>query len=132
MSSQLGIAREYKDLYGPIFGAADGHGRDAVPTPHHQMTRAEGFEKEHTDLLETMTEAISEFDTRVIGPATTAREYIAPLRKTIQKRQNKGFDLEKCTDKVLKLQRKNGKTAKEDAALAKLQQEHAQLNEVCC
>jgi hypothetical protein len=68
-------------------------------------------------------EEIALIDGHVMQPASSAREAIAPIRKTIKKRENKRLDYEKAQDKALKLQRKPARTAKEDAALAKAEVE---------
>lgn len=65
-------------------------------------------------------------DSRIIRPATDAREYLQPLRKTIKKRENKRVDWERYIDKVNTLQTKNLKrTDKENVALAKAEVELA-------
>lgn len=66
----------------------------------------------------------------MLKPASDAREFIAPIRKTIKKRENKRVDYEKVQEKSMKLQRKPGRTAKEDAALAKLEVEMSSAADV--
>jgi len=62
-------------------------------------------------------------DSRVIRPATDAKEYLQPLRKTIKKRENKRLDWERYIDKVNTAQRKLKRTDRENAALAKAEEE---------
>ena len=72
---------------------------------------------------------IGQIEERMIKPATDARDCIAPIRKTIKKRENKRLDLERCQDRVNKLQRKVGRSPKEESALGKAEDELAQLGD---
>ncbi|KAI1181057.1 hypothetical protein F4777DRAFT_525703 [Nemania sp. FL0916] len=76
-----------------------------------------------------LLEELELIEARVVKPASSAREYIDPMRKTIKKRENKRLDYEKVQDKTTKLQRKAGKTSKEEASLAKLEAELARVAE---
>jgi amphiphysin len=69
-------------------------------------------------------------DARVIKPATDAKEYLQPVRKTIKKRENKRLDWERYIDKVNNYQRKPKRTDRENAALAKSEEEAARAAEV--
>lgn len=77
-----------------------------------------------------LTEDITSIESRIIQPANNARQNIAPIRKTIKKREDKRFDVEKTQDKVHKLHRKATRTPKEDAQLAKAEDDLATLSEV--
>lgn len=130
VNSQLQIVTEYEGLYDPIVGATDGHGREAAMTPQLQLERTFQLKQVYTDLKTELVEEIAMIDARVIKPATEARDCIAPIRKTIKKRENKRLDYEKLQDKVHKLQRKPGRTPKEDASLAKTEDEMTRAAEV--
>ncbi|KAI0894446.1 hypothetical protein F4806DRAFT_124077 [Annulohypoxylon nitens] len=127
--AQLGIVTEYDSLYDPIVGASDGHGKPAASTPELQLERTLKLKEVYTDLKAELLEEVGLIESSVIRPATDARDFIAPLRKTIKKRENKRLDYEKCQDKVNKLQRKSGRSPKEDAALAKAEGEVARAAE---
>lgn len=127
MLSQLAIVTEIYTLYDPIVGASDGHGRDTVPTPDLQLNRTFKLKQAYEDLKNELMEEIGQIEERIIKPATDARDCIAPIRKTIKKRENKRLDLERCQDKVNKLQRKVSRTPKEESALGRAEDELAQL-----
>ncbi|KAI0112875.1 hypothetical protein F4814DRAFT_324957 [Daldinia grandis] len=127
--AQLGIITEYDGLWDPIVGATDGHGTTAVPTPDLQLERTLRLKQAYTELKAEVLEEVGLIESTIIKPATDARDCIAPLRKTIKKRENKRLDYEKCQDKVNKLQRKVSRTPKEDAALAKAEAEVARTAE---
>ncbi|KAI1370737.1 hypothetical protein F4677DRAFT_437680 [Hypoxylon crocopeplum] len=127
--AQLGIVTEYDGLWDPIVGATDGHGKPAVATPDLQLERTLRLKEVYTDLKAEVLDEVGLIESTIIRPATDARDCIAPLRKTIKKRENRRLDYEKCQDRVNKLQRKSGRTAKEEAALAKAESEVAQAAE---
>ncbi|KAB5559772.1 SH3 domain signaling protein [Coniochaeta sp. 2T2.1] len=126
--SQLAIVTEFYTLYDPIVGASDGHGRDTVPTPDLQLNRTFKLRQAYEDLKTELMDEIGQIEAMIIRPATEARDCIAPIRKTIKKRENKRLDLERCQDKVNKLQRKVSRTPKEESALGKAEDELAQLS----
>lgn len=131
MCSQLDIAVVYVSLYDPIVGASDGHGRPARVTDDVQLERTFELKKTYTELRDDLADGISSIEAEVIRPALSARESIAPVRKTIKRRENLRLDVERCQDKVHKLHRKMPRTPKEDAQLSKAEDELANLNEVC-
>ena len=69
-------------------------------------------------------------ESRVIKPATEAKDYIQPIRKVIKKRENKRLDWERYIDKVNNYQRKVKRTDRENAALVKAEEELAKAAEV--
>ncbi|OLN86116.1 Regulator of cytoskeleton and endocytosis RVS167-like protein 1 [Colletotrichum chlorophyti] len=122
-TTQWSIVKEYEGLYDPIVGASEGHGRPSITTPQQQLDRTFKLSGAYSDLKDELVEEVAAIDTQVIRPATEAREYLQPLRKTIKKRENKRLDFEKAQDKVKKLQKKTGRTAKEEAQLSKSEYE---------
>ncbi|KAK3372048.1 hypothetical protein B0H63DRAFT_287312 [Podospora didyma] len=123
VTSQLQIVTEYEGLYDPIVGASDGHGREMAETPRVQLERTFRLKEAYTELKTELIDEITTIEDRIVKPAADARDCIAPIRKTIKKRENKRLDYEKMQDKVNKLQRKAGRSPKEDANLAKLEDE---------
>ena len=130
LSAQHGTIVEYEKLYDPVVGASDGCGQHLQPTPKLQVNRTFRLREAYDELKKELSQEITQIDTRVIQPATDVRELTTGVKKTIKKRENKRADFEKSSDKVLKLQRKMGRTTKEDAALAKAQAEMERLQEV--
>ncbi|KAH6855331.1 hypothetical protein B0I37DRAFT_364583 [Chaetomium sp. MPI-CAGE-AT-0009] len=124
-NTQLQVVTEYEGLYDPIAGASDGQSRHAVPTPQLQLERTFRLKKAYAELKIELVEEMAMIEEQILKPATDARGCIAPIRKTIKKRENKRVDYEKAQDKTLKLQRKPGRNPKEEAALAKADAEMA-------
>ncbi|KAL2108664.1 hypothetical protein VUR80DRAFT_3531 [Thermomyces stellatus] len=127
--SQLDTAGEYVTLYDPITGATDGHGRRAEPTPELQLNRTFNLRQAFEDTKDDMLAEIKSFEAGVIRPGTDARNHIQPLRRTINKREKKRLNYEYCSEKVKKLQRKPGKSARDDAAMHKAEDELARATE---
>ncbi|KAK4161420.1 hypothetical protein QBC43DRAFT_96171 [Cladorrhinum sp. PSN259] len=129
VNSQLQIVTEIEGLYDPIVGATDGHGREAAPTPQLLLERTLALKEVYHELRTDLVSEINSIEERLLRPATDARNFIAPIRKTIKKRENKRLDYEKLQDKAIKLHRKTGRNAKEEATLAKTQDEVARASE---
>lgn len=130
-STQLGIVTEYEGLYDPIEGTGRTNARTAVGTPELQLHRTFALKEAYAELKTELTDELGQIETSIIAPATSARDCLAPIKKTIKKRDNRRLDYEKAQDKALKLQRKPGKSAKDEAALLKAQEELARATDVC-
>ncbi|KAK4239485.1 hypothetical protein C8A03DRAFT_14129 [Achaetomium macrosporum] len=121
VTSQLQVVSEYEGLYDPIVGASDRH--QGTAAPQLQLERTFRLKEAYSELKVELMEEINLIEGHIMQPASDARDAIAPIRKTIKKRENKRLDYEMAQEKVLKLQRKPCRTAKEDAALAKAETE---------
>lgn len=130
VSAQLQVVSEFESLYDPIVGATDGHGSVIAPTPEVMLQRTYNLKKAYDELKTELMEEIVMIEEKIIRPATDAREAINPIRKTIKKREGKRQEYEKALDKHTKLYRKTGRTPKEDAAMAKAQDELSKATEV--
>ncbi len=94
------------------------------------MDRTFKLREAYGELKTELLDEIAVIEDRILKPATYARDFIAPVRKTIKKRENKRVDYEKLQDKATKLQRKPGRSPKEDAALAKIEDEVSRAADV--
>lgn len=127
---QLATITGFEELYNPILGASDGHGHEPVITSQHQLDRTSRLKEAYTELKTDLTEEVIMMDARVIKPATEAKEYLQPIRKTIKKRENKRLDWERFLDKVNSQSKKMKRTDRENAALAKSEEELAKAADV--
>ena len=127
---QLATISGFEELYQPIVGASDGHGHEPVLTSQLQLDRTSKLKEAYTDLKTDLTEEVIMMDARVIKPATEAKEYIQPIRKTIKKRENKRLDWERYQDKVNSLSKKMKRTDRENATLVKSEEELARAADV--
>ncbi|RYP70468.1 hypothetical protein DL769_004957 [Monosporascus sp. CRB-8-3] len=128
--TQLGLVTEYEGLWDPIVGASDGHGKPAAPTPELQLQRTFKLREAYAELRTDLLEEIALIDSRIINPSTDVRACITPMRKVIKKRENKRLDYEQAQDKANKLQRKIGRSPKDEKALAKAEDDMGRAQEV--
>lgn len=95
-------------------------------TSDAQLDRTAKLKVVYADLKTDLLEEVAMMDARIIKPATDAKDFLQPLRKTIKKRENKRVDWERYIDKVNTLQSKKLKrTDRENAALAKAEEDLA-------
>lgn len=121
----------FEELYNPIVGTSDLHRDDPALTPQLQLDRTVKLKDACAELKTELMEEVIMMDSRVIRPATDAKEYLQPIRKTIKKRENKRLDWERYIDKVNTASKKMKRSDRENAALAKAEQELAMASDVC-
>lgn len=126
----MGQVTSFEEIYQPIIGTSDGHRDDPTLTPRNILDRTSSLKDTYTELKTELLEEVILMDARVIRPATDAKEYLQPFRKTIKKRENKRLDWERFIDKVNSAQKKMKRTDRENAALAKAEQDLAHAAEV--
>ncbi|KAG0650376.1 Regulator of cytoskeleton and endocytosis [Hyphodiscus hymeniophilus] len=125
LSSQLATISGFEELYNPILGTTDSAAHDPAITPQLQLDRTARLKETYAELKTDLLEEVIMMDARVIKPATDAKDYIQPIRKTIKKRDNKRLDWERYIDKVNHASKKMKRTDRENAALAKAEEELA-------
>ncbi len=99
-------------------------------TPHAQLDRSIELKQAYTELKGDLLEEVNMTDIRIIKPATEAKECIQPIKKTIKKRENKRLDYERYFDRVNNAAKKQKRSEREDAALAKAEIELSKATDV--
>jgi hypothetical protein len=99
-------------------------------TPQAQLDRSLKLKQAYTELKTDLLEEVNMTDVRIIKPATDAKEYIQPIKKTIKKRENKRLDYERYLDRVNNAAKKQRRSEREDAALAKAEVELSKATDV--
>lgn len=130
LSVQLAFATSVEELYQPIVGTSDGHRDNPVLTPREQLIRSNRLKQVCQELKTDLMDEVMMMDSRVIRPASDVKEYLQPIRKTIKKRESKRVEWERYIDKVNTASSKLGRSDKENATLAKLEEELARSSEV--
>lgn len=131
LTIQLGVMTDFEELYNPIIGTtSDGHGHQPAITPQAQMDRTCRLKQAYADLKAELLEEVTMMDTRIIRPATDAKEYIQPLKKTIKKRENKRLDYERHFDRVTSAAKKPKRSEREDASLVKAEVDLSKATDV--
>ncbi|OQE12617.1 hypothetical protein PENVUL_c001G08076 [Penicillium vulpinum] len=124
VTHQSRLVDEFDGLYGPIVGSSETpSNHKAVETDPIRLGRTNRLRKEYDELRNDLIEELSAVDTRMSHPATQAKESLAPMKKTIKKRNNKKTDFEISQGRVDSLMKKSKRTDRENMSLAKAEAE---------
>ncbi|KAJ5089177.1 hypothetical protein N7532_007861 [Penicillium argentinense] len=122
---------EFDGFYAPIAGSAE------TPSPHRPVEtdatllgRTNRMRKEYDDLREEMIQELEVVEERMSQPAENAKSYLAPMKKTIKKRNDKKSEFEVYQGKVDSLIHKPKRTERENANLVKARTDLASAKEV--
>ncbi|KAH8702427.1 SH3 domain-containing protein [Talaromyces proteolyticus] len=114
------LVNEFEVLYAPIVGSSDtSNTRPSVATPPAILARTNRLNEEYESLRTDLLEEVNAVDSRMIQPAQRAKELIAPLKKTIKKREDKKLDFEHYQNRVDNSLKKAKRSDRDNAALAK-------------
>jgi amphiphysin len=122
--TQLGISEAFKDLYSHIAAEVDETEEPRIIptiTPSPQMQRTSHFQHACSGLQQEIREEITTIETLLLRPANDTQVYLQPIRKDIKRRDKARVDYENALTKTTKMQRKPGKTPKEESMLEKAQ-----------
>lgn len=87
---QSHLVNEFDGLYGPIIGSSETpSNHKAVDTDPIRLARTSRLRKEYDELRTDLVEELGAVDTRMTQPAAQAKESLAPMKKTIKKRNDK-------------------------------------------
>ena len=123
MAKQLSVARELEIIYGPIEDPEDqiqNHGQ----TPKVYLEKSVDYQATYLSLESELQQETRWIQTKLLGPAMDAKESIAPLKKTIKRRENCKLDFERFQTRVDHLKQKGMRN--DDAALMKHEADLAQ------
>ncbi|CAI7646453.1 unnamed protein product [Penicillium glandicola] len=127
---QSRLADEFDGLYGPIIGSSETpSNHKAVDTDPVTLAQTNRLRKDYDELRTDLVEELSAVDTRMSQPAAQAKEYLAPMKKTIKKRNDKKTDFEISQGRVDSLMKKLKRTDRENVSLAKAEVELANTKE---
>ena len=81
---------EFDGLYGPIIGSSETpSNHQAVETDSVRLGRTNRLRREYDELRTDLVEELGAVELRMTQPAARAKESLAPMKKTIKKRNNK-------------------------------------------
>ena len=90
LGTQQRLVHGFQTMYSPIIGANEEYsGHEPVMTPQHVMERTIKLHTAYDDLRTDLLEEVAMVDTRIIKPATDAKDCIQPMKKVIKKRGDK-------------------------------------------
>ena len=76
-------------MYTPIIGAGASSGPEPVPTPEDIMSRTIKLHQDYSELRQDLTGELNAVDDSMIRPAMTVKDFLAPMRRTIKKRDDR-------------------------------------------
>ncbi len=133
LESQLNVVSCFDELYNPIVGAtSDWRGHEPASPSELQLERSSALKEAYAGLKAELLDEVNMIDSRVIKPASDAKDCIQPIKKTIKKRDNKRLDYERYQDRVNNAAKKQKRSDRENAALAKSEQDLAKAADVSC
>ncbi|KAL9108972.1 MAG: hypothetical protein Q9227_006368 [Pyrenula ochraceoflavens] len=130
LTYQHRLVNEFEDLYKPIVGAAESYsGHQPVETPQEVLSRTVRLQEEYNELKRDLLEEVNMVDEKMIKPATDAREFLQPMKKTIKKREDRKLDYERYQGRVDSGRKKIKRSDRDNAALAKAETDLARARE---
>ncbi|KAJ5461840.1 uncharacterized protein N7458_003392 [Penicillium daleae] len=128
---QSRMADEFDGLYAPIVGSSETETRH-VPeeTPPALLSRTNNLRREYDELRVDLVQELNVVEQRMSQPAEQAKSYLAPMKKTIKKRNDKKSDYERFQSKVDSLIHKPKRSDRENATLAKAEADLSTAKEV--
>lgn len=81
------MVSEFDGLYAPILGSSEPS--DHASTPETVLARTGNLREEYEELRGEVTAELDAMEDRMIRPAGAAKEALAPMKKTIKRRDDK-------------------------------------------
>jgi amphiphysin len=119
LSHQIEFSQAMTEIYKPISGRMSDPETLKAQGNLEGIRACEEYEAVVKDLQETLAPELEMIESRVIGPANELLDVIKVIRKTATKREHKKLDYDRHRATLKKLQDKKDKTAKDEKALWK-------------
>ncbi|KAK4219119.1 BAR domain-containing protein, partial [Rhypophila decipiens] len=119
LNHQIEFSKAMTEIYKPISGRMSDPDSLVLHGNIEGIRACEEYEAVVKELQETLAPELEMIDTRVIRPANELLDVIKVIRKTATKRDHKQLDYDRHRATLKKLQEKKDKTAKDEKALWK-------------
>ncbi|PYH38255.1 BAR and SH3 domain-containing protein [Aspergillus neoniger CBS 115656] len=129
LTHQNRMLSEFEGLYAPILGSSDSSAPQPALTPQATLARTNKLREHYEDLRKDLLGDLAAIDDRMIRPASQAREFISPVKKTIKKRDDRKLDFERYQGRVDSYAKKTKRSDRDNAALAKAESDLAKATE---
>jgi amphiphysin len=129
LTHQIEFSQAMTEIYKPISGRVSDPGAVEVQTNIEGIHACEEYEAVVKELQETLAPELEMIDSRVIRPADELLDVIKVIRKTVSKREHKKLDYDRRRATLKKLQDKKEKTAKDEKATWKAENEVEQATQ---
>lgn len=117
---QYDTTEAFAYLYKPLEPPPDPEVSQHVPaeTPGQYMQKCLGLQKEYSDTKNDLMQEINMIQTKLLGPAETAKQHTKLLHKTLKHRENMKLDYERYMSRAEHARKKSQRSAKDEATLA--------------
>ncbi|KAK4241651.1 hypothetical protein C8A03DRAFT_41005 [Achaetomium macrosporum] len=119
LTHQIEFSKAMTEIYKPISGRMSDPETLKVQGNPEGIRACEEYEAVVKDLQETLAPELEMIESRVIRPANELLDVIKVIRKTAIKREHKKLDYDRHRATLKKLQEKKDKTAKDEKAMWK-------------
>ncbi|EAQ92317.1 hypothetical protein CHGG_00552 [Chaetomium globosum CBS 148.51] len=123
LAHQIAFSQAMTEIYKPISGRMSDPDSLVVHGNPEGIRACEEYEAVVKDLQETLAPELEMIESRVIRPADELLDVIKVIRKTAIKREHKKLDYDRRRATLKKLQEKKDKTAKDEKATWKAENE---------
>ncbi|KAK3301392.1 BAR domain-containing protein [Chaetomium fimeti] len=123
LAHQIAFSQAMTEIYKPISGRVSDPDSLVVHGNPEGIRACEEYEAVVKDLQETLAPELEMIESRVIRPADELLDVIKVIRKTALKREHKKLDYDRRRATLKKLQDKKDKTAKDEKATWKAENE---------
>jgi amphiphysin len=128
LKGQYEAAEAFANLYKPMEPIDHEQPHRPVPTPTKYMNKCLALQKIYAELAKDLQQEIDMVQNRLVNPAEQARAHLKPLKKTLKHRENTKLDYERYLGRTEHAQKKQTRSMKEEAALAKHESDLAQAH----
>ncbi|KAL2175806.1 BAR domain-containing protein [Thermothelomyces heterothallicus CBS 202.75] len=123
LAHQIEFSKAMTEIYKPISGRMSDPDSLVVHGNPEGIRACEEYEAVVKDLQETLAPELEMIESRVIQPANELLDVVKVIRKTVTKREHKKLDYDRHRAALKKLQEKKDKTAKDEKAIWKVENE---------
>ncbi|KAK4131160.1 BAR-domain-containing protein [Trichocladium antarcticum] len=123
LQHQIDFSQAMTEIYKPISGRVSDPDSFVVEGNPEGIRACEEYEAVVKDLQDTLAPELEMIDARVVRPATELMDVIKVIRKTALKREHKKLDYDRHRATLKKLQEKKDRTAKDEKAIWKAENE---------
>nr|POE66158.1 isoform 4 of sh3 domain-containing ysc84-like protein 1 [Quercus suber] len=124
---QYDISEAFANLYRAIEPTSDPEMRhQPVLTPDRYMQKCLGMQKRTSNLRDDLKQEIAMIDAKLVRPAEEAKSQTKALQRTVKHRENMKRDYERYLGRAEHARKKENRSMKEEASLAKCESELVQ------
>ncbi|KAL2264720.1 hypothetical protein VTJ83DRAFT_7230 [Remersonia thermophila] len=116
LNHQIEFAKAMTEIYRPISGRMSDPNTLEIEASHEGIRACEEYQNVVRELQETLAPELEMIESRIIQPANELLDVIKVIRKTVIKREHKKLDYDRHRATLKKLQEKKDKTAKDEKA----------------